>query len=224
MDTVETTPVETTTTDEATPVAIVDTDALLADISKTLKEWRRVAAALPDLLDLPGSLTERQKGHERERRLRLQQHLSALTGVAEQVTAAVATRAKALPVRDRMRTVEAAIEEQLDAAVDYRTIADRRERDREWERQEALRASLTAIDRGVEYFNARPALPAPLRALLTDTCAHCGHSELTWDGALPDLEAKVAEAERQIALAPGSLASLRQSVAPWLAEAATVAS
>jgi hypothetical protein len=41
---------------------------------------------------------------------------------------------------------------------------------------------------------------------------------LTWVGSLPAIEAKVAEAERQISLVPGSLAHLRASVEPWLQE------
>jgi hypothetical protein len=185
------------------------TDTLQAEIRKTIAEWQRTIAALPDLLDLPGSLSDRQKGVERERRVRLQQHLTSLTDVSEQLTAAATTRATVTPQRDRLRAARSTIEKQIEDAPD------------QWERQEELRASLTAIDRGVGYFNARPALPAPLRALLTDTCTSCGHSELSWSGPLPDLEDKVAEAERQIALAPGSLASLRQSIQPWLGEPVT---
>jgi len=61
-----------------------------------------------------------------------------------------------------------------------------------------------------------------LRDLLTDECASCGHATLQWSGqTLPDLEAAIANAQQFLATAPGSLASLRASVAPYLAEPVT---
>ncbi len=80
-----------------------------------------------------------------------------------------------------------------------------------------MAASLTAIKRGVEYFQGQPALPHPLRELLTDTCSACGHAELQWPGALPELEGEIEKAEALIATGPASLASLRTNVKPWLA-------
>jgi hypothetical protein len=56
--------------------------------------------------------------------------------------------------------------------------ADARERNQEWGRQELLKESLKKLHTGVEYFNGAPALPNPLRVLLTDTCATCGHTTL----------------------------------------------
>jgi hypothetical protein len=186
--------------------APVDTDALLAEIRTTVADWRKAEAALPDLRDLPGSLTDRQKAFERERRLRLPQHVGALNTLAEQVAKHAATIATFTPVADKVRGAKGEIERQLADAEQTST------------RQHILAASLKAIERDVEHMNGVPMLPTILRELMTATCPTCGHAELTWAGSLPAIEAKIAAAEQALALVPGSLAHLRASVEPWLQE------
>ena len=60
-------------------------------------------------------------------------------------------------------------------------------------------ASKTALHRGVEFFNEQPALPVPLRELLTDTCATCGHAALHWLDTIDTLEQRIMELDQQIA-------------------------
>jgi hypothetical protein len=196
----------------------LNTDELLIEIRKTHVELQAAFAALPSMLDLPGNLTERQRGVEIDRRARLPQYIVSCGSLIEQLTKAVATLVTRTPQRDRLRAAKAAIEKQIAEAVDWRTLTGRA-RDQEWARQNVLTSSLTAIERGVEYFGGQPALPAALRSLLTDTCGQCGHTTLAWSGPLPDLEQEIAKAESTLALIPSSLASLRSSVAPYLVEA-----
>jgi len=120
-------------------------------------------------------------------------------------------------VRDRLLAAKATIEEQTAAAPDHRLIADSHLRDKEWGRQEALAASLRAIQDGVEYLNGAPCLPGPLRALLTDTCPHCGDVKLSWQGPLPAVEKKIAESAGRIAEQQAQLASLMQTAEALLA-------
>jgi hypothetical protein len=84
------------------------------------------------------------------------------------------------------------------------------------------RGKVVARDR-IELSTLRfsAALPAPLRELLSDTCGSCGHATVNWAGPIPELEEKIAAAEQTIAAAPGSLAKIRASVAPWLTETVT---
>lgn len=202
----------------ATTLDTISTDTLLADIAALRNESQSTLAAMLDPLDLPGSMTEREKQHDRERRVRLQQHISWCNKVAEQLAKAATTCATLTPARDRLLSARATIAQQFEEAPDHRTIVDARAQRHEWERQNALAASLTAIARGVEYFNGHPALPTPLRELLTDVCPHCNHGELLWLGPLSELEGKIAKAKAVIAAAPNTLASIRASVAPWLTE------
>jgi hypothetical protein len=196
------------------------TDALLAEIGALHTEIRQTTDALPNMLDLP-PMTERQRNTEIERRYRLPQHLMVCSTLAEQITKAIATRAVRLPQRDRLLAAKAAIEQQIKDAPDWRDVADSRARDAEYNRQRWLADSLPAIQRGVGIYpnTGQPALPGPLREALTDVCPHCGEAKLKWNGPLPELEEAIAEAEKVIAAGPASLASIRASVAPWLAEA-----
>lgn len=41
-------------------------------------------------------------------------------------------------------------------------------------------------------------IPNPLLALLTKTCASCGHQSVNWVGSIAQEEERVAEAEQQI--------------------------
>jgi hypothetical protein len=75
---------------------------------------------------------------------------------------------------------------------------DSRERGTQWVYQPSLLASKTALHHGVEYFNGQPALPMPLRELLTDTCAHCGHAMLHWIRSIDALEREVASLDSTI--------------------------
>lgn len=202
----------TATRESTTPT----TDALLADIQRTHAEIQKTLNAMLDPLDIPGSWTERQKGADRERRVRLAQHVTWANTLTEQLAKAAGTRAALTPGRDRLWAAQVTIEKQIADAPDYREIADARASTAEWARQNELAASLTAIKRGVEYFNGQPALPGPLRELLTDVCAHCGHAELKWPGPLGPLEEDVEKAEALIATGSASLASLVANVKPWL--------
>lgn len=195
------------------------TDAVLADIQKVRAEAQRAFAAMLDFKDTPGQWTARQKETYEERRVRLPQHIVLLASLAERLTKAVATRDALTLKRDRLRAAKAAIEQLIKDAPDAERIADARERLTEENRQRWLADSLTALQRGVgTHPNGAPMLPIPLRALLTDTCASCGHAELTWTGPLPGLEDEIAKAEQAIAAGPSSLASLRASIKPHLAE------
>ena len=192
-------------------------DALLAEIRQTHHDLQRAFAALPDMMDLPGTLTERQKGVEHQRRVRLPQNIAHAARLADQLAKAISTITTLTPHRDRLLAAQQAIEQMHDSAPDVNTIADRREQTAEWTQQNGLRASLTAIEHGCEWFNGVPALPEPLRGLLTDTCSACGHVTYAWTGPLPDLEQKIADAEATIAGMPHALTSLRASAEAWLA-------
>ena len=191
---------------------------LLSDIASARAEIQKAIAALLDPLDVPGSWTERMKMHDRDRRVRLPQHVALLNNLQEKLSKAIAVRDSLTPQRDRMLAVQATIKQLLEDAPDHNLIVDRRESTHAWAQQNALRASIRAIEQGVESFAGQPALPVPLRELLSDTCASCGHVTVMWSAPLPTLEEKVDKAEQVIASAPASLASIRKSVAPWLTE------
>lgn len=195
---------------------------LLARLQTTRAEMQQALDAMLDPRDTPGSWTQRQKDAYEECRHRLPQHIGLCSTLMEQLTKAVATRAARLPERDRLLAAKAAIEQMIKDAPDWRTVADNRARDAEYDRQRWLADSLTAIQHGVPYHanTGQPALPIPLRALLTDTCASCGHEMLKWQGPLGPLDEEIEKAEAVIATGPASLASLRASVTPYLAEAA----
>jgi hypothetical protein len=130
------------------------------------------------------------------------------------------------PRRERMLAAKAVLEKQRDAAGDWRTVKDSRARDGAWARQEAITASLKAIRVGVEYFNGEPAVPAPLAALLMDTCPSgdlCPHGRkgvLQWHGSLPAIEEQIAEAQQRISHAHAHLAHYRAEALNLLALAA----
>lgn len=199
----------------------LDATALLSEVHQERAAIEKALAAMLDPLDIPGSWTERQRLAEAERRVRLPQHVTALNTLAGQVTKAFATRDALRPQADRLIAAGTTIEQLIADAPDVNGIADRREQTHQWARQNMLRASLTAIERGVEYFNGHPALPDPLRELLTDTCATCGHAEVLWPGPLGLLEEKIEKAEQVIASAAGTLASIRESAKQWLHEVTT---
>ena len=200
------------------------TDALLADIQKTRADIQRAYDAMLDPRDTPGSWTQRQKDTYEERRYRLPQHLSVCNTLTEQLTTAIATRARCVPARDRLLAAKAAIEQLITDAPDPERITDARAQQEEYNRQRWLAESLPAIQRGVGIWpnTGQPMLPIPLRAELTETCRHCGHTELKWLGPLPGLEEEIAEADRVITLTPGRLAALRAEVQPYLAETVSV--
>lgn len=189
-----------------------NTDTMLAEIGQHHADMQRDYAAMLDYRDTPGSWTQRQKGAYEERRNRYPQFFVLCGTLSEQITKAVAMLATMTPQRDRMRAAKATIEQMIKDAPDYREIVDSRASTAEWARQNGLSAALVTIDRGCEYFGGAPALPGPLRALLTDICPHCGDAKLKWFGPLEPLEEAIVEAERQLSLVPGSIAALREGM------------
>lgn len=115
--------------------------------------------------------------------------------------------------RERHRALVAAaqvtLEAQLDAAPDWRTCATNgRDRDREWRRQQDIRAALVATRVGVEYFGGVPAVPEPLVELLG------GYVELPdgrrlppWHGSLPRIDDDVADLREKLAARRAVLAT-----------------
>lgn len=165
------------------------------DVRAALQKAR---AEMLDPMDLPRTWTSRQvnEHEERARLLALHDH-----GIAHQMSmlADASRRRSSLQADlDRLRAAEKTIDQQIAAAADWRTIVDPRARDAEWARQQTLPAAKRALHSGVEYFNGHPALPEPLRGLLTDTCASCGHAEVLWPGPISLLEAEIASLTTQI--------------------------
>jgi hypothetical protein len=179
-----------------------------AEINAVVAKLAAARAALPDVLDLPRTMTQRQvNDHE--------QRLAAFHAVGLGITSTLGLMRKPnirlatyRPDCERERAAWTAIEKQIVEAGDWREVPDARERDKEWGRQQSLHQSLNAIKEGVVYSNDTPMLPAPLRALLTETCSACGHETLHWAGSLPWLEKTIAEDEKTIARLQLELESL----------------
>src|SRR5262245_61918806 len=136
---------------------------LLTELRETQERVQRAVAQQTDPLDFPASWTERER-RAAHGRLRLGSQLRGwVARLIEQHGKAAATRESLTPRRDRLLAAQAAIKHQLANASDRRTITDSRGQHREWERQNALAASLTATTNGVPYVNGQPLLPSPLR-------------------------------------------------------------
>lgn len=161
-------------------------------------DLQRARAARKDELDLPRTLTERQVCDYVAHTAALDNHLRGIRSELDFIAGREAKRAPLQASLDRLKSAEATIAKQIEDAADWRTVTDARERDKEWARQQAFRASITALTRGVEFFNGEPALPMPLRELLTDTCTTCGHAELQWAGPINALEQEILALTKQI--------------------------
>ena len=156
----------------------------------------RAAMLAPD--DAPGSLTERERRANAERRRLLD---GIVTGIEAQVALLPGPMAQftdATADRDRLIGIDATLEQRMAALPDYRTITDPREAKAVWTAENDLAASRRGIRVGVEFFNGVPALPSALRAATTVTCDHCGHSTCDWPGSLAELEQTIATAEKRI--------------------------
>lgn len=182
--------------------------------TKTLEptDWRTTVvtalATLPERADLPGVLSDTEKDTHAERRRQMLLLVNVWPMATGELDGAQAKRAVLVDARDRLLGVKATITTRLDAAPDYRQIADERARDAQWISTTGLRASLTTLERGAEYFAGVPALPAPLRALLTpEPCETCKRPHETfWPGpSLPDLDRLIAEQDDLIARASAQI-------------------
>ena len=91
-------------------------------------------------------------------------------------------------VADAQDQIERLIAEQPD----WRTIADTRERNREWGRQQELLASRKALLRGVEYFGGVPAVPNAAKRILGVVVEPDGREVPNWYGALPEIDSRIA--------------------------------
>lgn len=189
----------------------INADTVLADLQKT-------RAVMLDPMDMPGDWTPRQRAAYETRRATLDANIIGMRNTSALLVDPTARRDTLARDRDRLRVVQAAIEQQIKEAPDSRLIVDAREREKEWARQQALSASLTALQRGVEYFNGHPAIPSPLRALLTDTCATCGHASFEWPGPLSFLDQEIATLDKTLSELQGRLESCLKSAATLLAE------
>ena len=158
----------------------------------------RELAATKDPLD---ATTDRERQTLTARRHALAQHVAIGPGLVERLATPTAKRIVVQAAIDRLRPAEAAIDKLIEDAPDYRTIADGRASSAEWVRQTGVIASKTALHRGVEYFNGKPALPSPLRELLTPPpCAACQRPhDVFWPGPIPELEAEITALDKQIA-------------------------
>jgi hypothetical protein len=158
----------------------------------------RELAATTDPLD---AKSDREKLALVKHRTEIEVHIQVGPGVAERLEQPTAKRAVVQADLDRLRAVEPLIDKLIDDAPDHRTIADDRASKAAWERSNALAAAKTALHRGVEWFNGRPALPGPLRELLTPPpCAACHRPhEVFWPGPIAALESEIAALDKAIA-------------------------
>ena len=105
--------------------------------------------------------------------------------------------AREIPLKaalDKAIKAEPILIEQLRIAPNWRDIQDRQDRDKAFGHSEALANSLKILRQGCnEYWNGHPALPGPLREVLTDRCTSCGHEELLWAGSIKQLEDQIAK-------------------------------
>ncbi len=187
-----------------------------------LLDLQRARATRTDELNLPRTMTQRQVNEYLTHTQSIDQHLFGIRGTLDALTKPTTKLAVLQPERTRLVAAKANIEKQISDAPPVRTITEARPRDAAWAHQNALIASLTAVRDGVEYLNGHPALPTPLRELLTDTCAQCGHSEVAWPGPLSALDADIAEAEKRIAELQNSLKTLMSGAAALLSESVPV--
>ena len=163
-----------------------------------LARLEAVHAADPDPNDVPGlSLNQRTVLHQqRAVRERTIFAIKNTMSMLEEPTAQLAERER---VRLIVLAAQAALEGQLNDAPDWRTVVDGRERDREWSRQETIRAGLKAIRCGVEYFGGVPAVPKVLSDLLGgETVEHDGRHVPAWFGSLPSIDTCIAELKNRI--------------------------
>lgn len=201
-------------------------DKLLTEFRQIQTEMDFALANMLDSRDVPGAWTERQKDAYEFTRRQLRLHSNANRTLIAQLDTAVRTRATVLPKVERLLAAKVRIETLIAEAPDYQTIVDDRASKAEWARQNGLTASLAAIQRGVEYFNGQPALPQPLRELLTEICPHadCPHGgaeKIQWPGALSLLQEELDRADAVIATAPQKLALLKTEIPPLLKEVVT---
>jgi hypothetical protein len=181
----------------------------------------RKLAATKDPLD---ATTDREGMALTKHRGEIEAHVRVGPGLIERLEQPTAQRIVVQANLDRLRAVEPTIEKLIKDAGDWREVADARERDRAWEHQNAVAASKIALHRGVEYFGGKPALPGPLRELLTPPpCASCGRShEAFWPGPISALEAELKALDKQIAEAEFWLDSHLGSARALLAELVSV--
>lgn len=176
------------TTTKTTPM--IEPEAVQAALVRKL-------AATKDPLD---AQSDREKQALVAKRAEIEQYIRIGPGLIERRETPTAQRAVLQASLDKLRAVEPILDKLIKDAPDWRTIADNRERDAEWGRQNALAASKTALYRGVQYFGGQPGLPAPLRELLTPPpCATCQRPhDVFWPGPIAALEAEIAAFDKQI--------------------------
>lgn len=213
---------ESMSSDPPTPT----TDDVVAGLAALSTEVQTAIDGMVHDIDMPGIWTERQKGVYRSTRTVLYQHLSHCGVVIATIQKASADLTWLRPARDRLPPVLREIEKQIAEMPDVNRIADFHEQKREWERQVGLASSFKVLTgrMGVNYFGGLPALPSPLKELMSEFCtfAGCPHGRtpyIHWSGALPALDEKIAEAEKAIADNIGQLPPLRAEVAPLLVQA-----
>ena len=168
-------------------------DELLAALRQSLDK-------MLDPLDVPGTWTQRQKDAHEVRRRETENVIHQIASHRDLLVKPTARRDAAEQALATLRDAKKAIEQQIEAAGDWRTVPEAKARDAAWERIQALTASLVALQEGVGLALGQPALPTPLRALLTPApCESCGRPhDVFWPGSIPSLEAEITEQSTKI--------------------------
>jgi hypothetical protein len=172
--------------------------------TELLAKLQHARAKLLDPMDYPGQWTQRQRNTYDTLRARAAAYVQDLTQTLAVLEASTARLADWQPVRERLQAVEAKLVEQLNASP----------------KSEELRASLVTLRRGGITRDGERifGMPRPLEALLTDTCPHCGHRTVAWDGPLGVLDEEIRELEKSIGHATVRLTNyLLPDVEAWLA-------
>jgi hypothetical protein len=167
-------------------------------IEAVLAALVRERAAMLDQRDIPGNWTPRQIEAYETRRAALDRIPTGIRGQLDLIAKPMARRAAAEAALARLTAVKTEFEKQLADAPDANALCHPQEQVREHERQASLKASLRALEVGIEYAGVTPALPVPLRDAMTAACPTCGHVELQWPGPIPALEEETARQSKVI--------------------------
>jgi hypothetical protein len=103
---------------------------------------------------------------------------------------------------DYLLGLKATLEQQLVEVANWRGLPPGQNQDIAKGQYDVLKASLVTLQRGgvTRYGNSDriDGIPNPLLALLTKTCASCGHQSVNWVGSIAQEEERVAEADQRI--------------------------
>ena len=171
------------------------------NIDSLVEKLQAAYAARKDPLDLPHTLTQRQVNDYVAETARMATALSALRNIENDLAKPLAQIADLEEKRAATVAKQAELEAAIVEAPDWQSFADRRDRDREWVRQNGLKQQLDMLHQG-------RLLAAPGRVFWT----------------VADLDARIAELNKRIEALRATHATHMQAAEALLASASLVSS